>query len=218
MIYQQPDFQGNVRLTRIKFISDAYRGARRRLECSRITREPIWHEFVLRQIGIVKRANVTLFPPHNSRARIKLRNEIGYYYVGRIIEVRTSPNSARVTHRNPSSCLIPVGFYMEIPVQSQLNSFYSTRIYMRSYADCRRRAAPLALFTYDKFPPNWSNMEQLGHWNFNLCFTHFSVILIHEMNSSSYRKSFVRISSLYVKYASMCSFFLGNYKLEAWIQ
>lgn len=131
MIYHQPDFHGNVRLTRIKFISDAYRGARRRPECSRIMREPIWREFVLRQIGIGKRANVTLFSPHNSRARIKFRNEIGYYYVGRIIEVRMSPNSARARHTAISrSCLIPVGFYMKIPVQSQLNSFYATRIYM----------------------------------------------------------------------------------------
>jgi len=52
----------------------------------------------LRKIGIVKRANVMLLPPHNLRACIKFRKpETVYYYVGRIIEIRTAPNNARVT-------------------------------------------------------------------------------------------------------------------------
>lgn len=94
----------------------------------RITREPIWREFVLRQIGIAKRANITLFPPHNSRACIKFQNEIGYYHVGRIIEVRTSPNSARVI---PQFLVCSRSdFIWKFPYKSQLNSFYTTRIYM----------------------------------------------------------------------------------------
>jgi len=102
----------------------------------------IWREFVLRQIGIIKRANVTLFPPHNSRSRIKFRKSV--IMPAELPKARSHCWIVRASHRNPSSCLIPVGFYMEILIQRQLNSFYATRIYMESYAGRRCRATSLA--------------------------------------------------------------------------
>jgi len=67
----------------------------------------------------------------------KVSDEIGYYYVDRIIEVRILLNSgARHTATLPFPRLsgpeYTVGFYMEIPVQSQLNSFCAARVYTGS--------------------------------------------------------------------------------------
>lgn len=152
MIYQ-PDFHGNVRLTRIKFIS-AYRGARRRPECSRITRESIWREFVLCQIGIVKRANVTLFPPHNSRAhKVSKRNRL---LLCRPNYWSSHDRIVRASHRNPSFCLTPVGFYTEILSAKPIKFILcDSNLYGNVHADRQCRATWLMLFTYDKFALNW---------------------------------------------------------------
>lgn len=157
MIHHQPDFHGNVRLTRIKFISACI--SRRETSAGVLAHnaraDMTWVCFTSNRHRQKSKCHA-ISTTYNSRARVK--------FSGRDRLLLCRPNywsshdrMARASHRNPSFCLIPIGFYTEIPVQSQLNSFYATRIYMGSCASSTsgQHLWPM-LFTYDKSVLNWN--------------------------------------------------------------
>jgi len=114
-----------------------------------------------------------LFPPHNLRARIKFRKpETVYYYVGRIIEIRTAPSNARVT---PQSLLSDPGRILCGNSRTKQIKFIlcgSMRLYRSSVTTCISGECYSRMINVLRIEVTSSNLDVVKFHDF----THFSII------------------------------------------